>query len=71
MTDAPWKAGQRIRLTGMPNDPHPIPPGTTGTIRNVTHVKWGSKPFWQISVQWDINRSLTLCVPPDSFTVIG
>lgn len=66
---APCKAGDRIRLVQMGDDPCPIPPGTTGTVRRVS--PWfGGKTEWQISVDWDIKRSLSLCYPQDQFEVI-
>lgn len=60
--------GKRIRLLAMPDDPCPIPPGTTGKVRSV------AGPFraeWQIMVEWDADRSLSLCYPTDRFEVIG
>jgi hypothetical protein len=52
----------------MPDDPDPIPPGTTGTI--------GDEPFeirpgvWSAMVKWDIPRSLSIVVPPDVVQVL-
>jgi hypothetical protein len=65
----PW-AGKRIRLLSMQDDPAPIPPGTLGTITDVTPVHQGRVKWSQIHVQWDIERSLMLTVPPDEFEFV-
>lgn len=70
------KVGDRIRLTAMPNDPDPIPEGTTGTV---FYIQSGPRGLTHVTVIWDNsvtpdgerrNRCLTLVVPPDEFTVI-
>lgn len=58
--------GTRIRLTAMPDDPHPIPVGTCGTV--VSSTDFGS--WSQVQVNWDNGRRLRLSVPPDTFEVI-
>lgn len=64
----PCNVGDRIRLDYMPEDPDPIPVGTEGVVTRVTRL-W--KPGeWQVSVKWDISRSLRLIIPKDIFTVI-
>lgn len=56
-----FKAGQRIRLVSMIDDPDPIPAGTTGTV-----VKTYPQQDWfQIDVEWDNGRTLMLSIPPD------
>jgi hypothetical protein len=74
MSDLPV-AGDRIELLEMGRDlnsgkadPCPIPAGTTGTVRGVTELTWSD--CHQISVEWDIERSLALVVPPDRFRII-
>lgn len=57
--------GARIELVEMPNDPLPIPVGTTGTVRRVIDLH----STWQIDVDWDIDRSLFL-VPGDRWRTI-
>jgi hypothetical protein len=73
MTKEPCKVGDRIRLLEMQDDPDPIEPGTTGTVTGV-HRFHGLGPkldgSWQISVNWDVSRSLALCYPPDHFEVL-
>ncbi|WP_442510560.1 DUF4314 domain-containing protein [Novipirellula sp. SH528] len=60
--------GDRIRLLTMPDDPDPVPIGTTGTVRAISHVS--SRPaFTQIGVDWDNGRRLMLTVPPDRFEI--
>ena len=59
------KKGDRIRLISMPNDPNPIPIGSTGTIESVT-----SGPLGQVRVRWDSGRSLNLIPGVDCFEVI-
>ena len=58
--------GDRIRLLAMPDDPNPIPPGTTGTVTAVRQYRtWA-----QVDVAWDSGRTLMLVVPPDQFEVM-
>lgn len=60
-----FKNGDRIRMIHMPDDPDPIPAGTTGTITNVNPVNLAGDKFTQYSVKWDNGRRLSACVPPD------
>ncbi len=59
------KKGDRIRLISMPNDPNPIPIGSTGTVESVT-----TGPLGQVRVRWDGGRSLHLIPGVDRFEVI-
>jgi len=60
------RSGDRIRLLSMPDDPDPIPAGSTGTIESVTEG-----PLGQVQVKWDgSNRSLSLIPGVDRFEVI-
>jgi hypothetical protein len=61
----PIRKGDRIRLLHMPDDPDPIPAGSTGTIDSVTEG-----PLGQIHVRWDTGRSLSLVPGVDRFEVI-
>ena len=55
------KAGDRIRLVLMNDDPDPIPAGTIGTVVAVyPHGDWT-----QVDVDWEAGRSLMLSIPPD------
>jgi hypothetical protein len=55
------KAGDRIRLILMADDPDPVPVGTSGTVAGVyPHGDWT-----QVDVDWDTGRSLMLSIPPD------
>ena len=62
----PIRRGTRIRLIAMPNDPDPIPPGSEGTVVDVT-----DGPLGQVTVDWD-NSTRTLALIPgvDVFEVI-
>lgn len=59
----PVPPGTRIELTSMPNDPDPIPIGSTGTVLE------GSNGH-QLYVDWDNGRSLLLVVGIDHWRVI-
>ncbi|XZE55938.1 DUF4314 domain-containing protein [Planctomycetaceae bacterium SH139] len=60
------KAGDRVRLVSMADDPDPIPAGATGTVARVyPHSDWT-----QIDVAWDNGRSLMLSIPPDVVQVL-
>lgn len=63
------KVGDRIRLIDMPDDPNPIPPGTEGTVNNVTDLNGLAPGYYQIGVDWDNNRSLSL-VERDKWEII-
>ena len=64
------KAGDRIRLINMPNDPHPIEAGQLGTVTGV-RPQGGADGWYQIDVAWDNGRTLMLASPPDEFEIIG
>lgn len=53
---ANWKPGSRIRLLKM-YDPHPVEPGTTGTIQYVDDQG-------TIHVNWDNGRTLGVVIAP-------
>jgi len=57
--------GDRVRMIHMPDDPDPIPAGSTGTVTRVT-----TGPLAQVSVDWDNGRSLNLVPGTDEFEVI-
>lgn len=60
------KAGDRVRLVSMADDPDPIPAGATGTVARVyPHSDWT-----QVDVAWDNGRSLMLSIPPDVVEVL-
>ena len=65
------KPGDRIRLIHMPDDPDPIKPGSTGTVRSVKPHSFGFRNPWvQVDVEWDNGRKLMLSVPPDEYEII-
>ncbi|MCC9656365.1 DUF4314 domain-containing protein [Roseiconus lacunae] len=55
------KAGDRVRLISMTDDPDPIPAGTTGTVAGA----YPQSDWTQVDVDWDNGRSLMLSIPPD------
>ena len=59
--------GDRIRLIAMPDDPDPIPSGSTGTVTAV----WKHSDWCQVSVDWDNGRRLMLSIPPDHVEIIS
>ena len=65
MTTTKIRTGDRIRLLSMPDDPDPVPVGSTGTIVSVTEG-----PLGQVWVRWDSGRSLALVPGVDRFEVI-
>jgi hypothetical protein len=66
----PFKVGDRIRLTKMDNDPDPIPVGTTGRIKSISDLTPHREQILAVSVNWDIDRHLSLSWPEDEFDVI-
>jgi hypothetical protein len=69
VNEAPCKVGDRIRLIEMTADPCPIPAGTTGTVTEI-FPRGKIFNYAVIVVKWDIERSLNLVSPPDTFEVI-
>ena len=55
------KAGDRIRLISMNDDPDPIPAGTIATVVAV----YPQSDWTQVDVDWEGGRSLMLSIPPD------
>jgi hypothetical protein len=54
--------GKRIKMINMKEDPHPIEPGTLGTIRNADPMC--------ISVDWDNGRGLGVIPEVDEFEIL-
>ena len=55
--------GTRLMLKKMPNDPNPIPEGTTGTVTGIDGLG-------TIRMQWDNGRALALVPNVDEFEKI-
>jgi len=63
----PVKKGQRIELIWM-DDPHHVAPGTKGTVTGATYLSFAKQ--WQIYIDWDNGRSLSLVHPDDRYRII-
>ena len=59
-----YPPGTRVRLNTMPDDPHPIAPGTEGEVT-------GYDDAGQLLMRWSNGRSLSLLADVDDFTVIS
>lgn len=60
---SPVPVGARIELIAMRDDPHPIEPGSLGTVRA------GSNGA-QVKVAWDSGRTLMLIPGEDTWRVL-
>lgn len=52
------REGDRVRVTGIMNDPQPLEVGLEGTVEMVTQPMYGMSG--QICVKWDNGRGLIL-----------
>lgn len=59
--------GDTIQLIEMPNDPHPIEPGSKGIVTFIQDI--GNNEV-QIGVDWENGRRLFLIYPVDKFKII-
>jgi hypothetical protein len=64
------KAGDRIRLIAMPDDPDPIPTGSVGIVIAVSSHGDGKDGWHQVDVDWDHGRNLMLTLPPDQIEIL-
>lgn len=64
------KAGDRVRLVKMAEDPDPVPAGSLGTVLSVNRIGSGRESWDQVDVEWDNGRSLMLAIPPDAVEVL-
>ena len=69
MTSIP-RAGDRIRLVSMQDDPDPVQVGQLGTVVSVSRHGGGKDAWHQIDVAWDNGRTLMLVSPPDQFAIV-
>ena len=54
----------------MPDDPNPVPIGSTGNVTFIKSHGSGQRAWIQIGVDRDNGRSLMLVVPPDEFEMV-
>ena len=66
---APRK-NDRIRFTGMADDPDPIQVGQLGTVVSVSLHGRGRDAWNEIDVLWDNGRTLMLVLPPDNIEIV-
>lgn len=64
------RPGDRIRFVAMPDDPNPVPAGSTGTVTFVNEHGSGDRAWLQIGVDWENGRRLMLSVPPDGVQML-
>ena len=65
------RVGDRIRLTGMHDDPDPIRVVQIGKVVGIARHGAGKDVWHQIDVSWDNGRTLMLVSPPDTFEIIS
>lgn len=68
---APYKIGDRVRLTAPMHDDYPppgLPAGLEGTVNWIG--QWVSRETRQIGVMWDNGRQLMLLPDVDRFEMI-
>lgn len=58
--------GDRVKITGVMDDPDPLPVGLEGTVDYLTPMHYG---FQQYGVKWDNRRTLFL-LPDDPFVIL-
>jgi hypothetical protein len=56
-----FEPGDRIEVTGVMDDPDPLPVGSRGTVMGVLNP---GSIFEQVDVEWDSRRTLML-IPHD------
>ena len=56
------KPGDWVALSSMPDDPDPIPRGTSGKVLRIVSIGNGQS---QVEIEWENGRTLSAVVPPD------
>ncbi len=60
---ATYAEGTRIKLNHMADDPHPVPDGTYGTVKDVDDTG-------HILMRWDNGQGLSLVPDADDFEIV-
>lgn len=57
-----YAVGDRVEMIHQPDDPHPIEPGTLGTVSG---TRSSFDTYHQLDVDWDNGRTLAVVLPVD------
>lgn len=63
------RVGDRVRLTGVMDDPDPIPVGSEGTVDWVN--TWTDVLTRQFSVDWDGSSRKLMLLDCDPYRIVG
>jgi hypothetical protein len=58
-----YPVGTRVKCISMPQEPHPVPRGTIGTVTGVDDLG-------TIHVHWDNHSALGLVIDVDKFEIV-
>ena len=61
------QVGDRVKVTGIMDDPDPLPIGLEGTVTDVTPPEWAIQ---QYGVDWDGGKRTLMLLPHDPFVIL-